>query len=32
MSRKPAVDTAFAEIAELIAAAKGRAFQAVNTA
>jgi predicted nuclease of restriction endonuclease-like (RecB) superfamily len=32
MSRKPTVDTAFAEIAELIAAAKGRAFQAVNTA
>ena len=32
MSRKPAVDTAFAEIAELIASAKVRAVQAVNTA
>ena len=32
MSRTPAVDTAFAEIAELIASAKVRAVQAVNTA
>jgi len=32
MSRRPSVDTAFTEIAELIAAAKGRAFQAVNIA
>jgi hypothetical protein len=32
MSRKPVVDTGFAEIAALIASAKVRAFQAVNTA
>jgi predicted nuclease of restriction endonuclease-like (RecB) superfamily len=32
MSRKPSVDTGFAEIAELIASAKVRAFRAVNTA
>lgn len=32
MSHEPAIDTDFAEIAELIAVAKGRAFQAVNTA
>jgi len=32
MSRKPVVELGFAEIAGLIATAKGRAFQAVNTA
>lgn len=32
MSRRPVADPAFAEIAELIASAKVRAFQAVNTA
>ena len=32
MSRRPSVDSTFAEIAELIASAKVRAAQAVNTA
>lgn len=32
MSRKPSVDRGFVEIAELIAAAKLRAVQSVNTA
>jgi predicted nuclease of restriction endonuclease-like (RecB) superfamily len=32
MSRRPSIDSAFAEIAELIASAKVRAVQAVNTA